>query len=133
MNRPVFVEIIAYAPTAFYHCLHCEVAFREMGKSDHVQKEQLSNSLPADLMDDYVAVSDWVRQMLSVHDDKIAIKVIDAASIEGVLQSVRYGTRHFPAVIVNHKGRFQGQTALDMAAGAIDQLLYEPARAATFA
>jgi hypothetical protein len=33
MERPLLVEIIAYAPTAFYHCTHCEVAWREMGNN----------------------------------------------------------------------------------------------------
>jgi hypothetical protein len=61
MEEPLLVEIIAYAPTAFYHCTHCEVAWREMGTGNRIDEEQVESSLPADM-----------------------VKVIDAASIEGV-------------------------------------------------
>ncbi len=46
MSKPLLVEIIAYAPTAFYHCTHCEIAWREIGMSNQAHKEQLQNSLP---------------------------------------------------------------------------------------
>ena len=49
MKAPLLVEIVAYAPTAFYHCTHCEVAWREMGVSNRIHEEQTLNSLPADL------------------------------------------------------------------------------------
>lgn len=126
MRDPMRVEVIAYAPTAFYHCMHCEVAFREMGKSDKVQNEQLSSSLPADLLNDYLAVSDWVRDLFRVHRTRVVVKVIDAASVEGVFRSLRYGTRRFPAVIVDGKARFHGTDAFPRAANEIDRLLGAP-------
>ncbi|MFH1186398.1 MAG: hypothetical protein V1755_15420 [Chloroflexota bacterium] len=131
MQQPILVEIIAFAPTAFYHCTHCEVAFREMGKSDRVQMEQWSNSLPADLMEEYLALSDWVRSMFQLHCDRIAIKMVDAASIEGVFMSLRYRTRRFPAVIVDQRGRFAGRDALTRAADEIGRRLNAPAFAAS--
>ena len=123
MDVPLKVEILAYAPTAFYHCTHCEVAFREMGKSDNVQNEQLSSSLPADLMNDYLAVSNWVHGMFRDHADRLLIQVIDAASVEGVFKAVRYGARHFPAVIVDKRNRFIGKDSLSRAAEEIARLL----------
>jgi hypothetical protein len=123
MDIPLKVEILAYAPTAFYHCTHCEVAFRETGKSDQVQNEQLSSSLPADLKDDYLAVSNWVRGMFRDHADRLLIQVIDAASVEGVFKSVRYGARQFPAVIVDKRNRFIGKDSLARAAEEIARLL----------
>jgi len=126
MRDPMLVEVIAYAPTAFYHCMHCEVAFREMGKSDKVQKEQLSSSLPADLMNDYLALSDWVRELFQVHNARVVVKVIDAASVEGVFHSLRYGMRHYPAVIVDGKARFHGTNAFHRAAHEIERLLRSP-------
>ena len=126
MDKPLLVEIITYAPTAFYHCMHCEVAFREMGKSEAVQKEQLSSSLPSDLMDEYRLLSDWVLDMFSTHGDRLVIKVIDAASVEGVIRSLRHGTRRFPAVIIDQRGRFAGRGALALAADEIERRLKEP-------
>jgi hypothetical protein len=49
--------------------------------------------------------------------------VIDAASIEGVMKSLRYKTRRFPAVIVDHRARFSGKGSLESAAEEIDRLL----------
>jgi hypothetical protein len=126
VNKPLLVEILAYAPTAFYHCMHCEVAFREMGKSDAVQKEQLSSSLPSDLMDEYRVLSDWVREMFRHHRDRLVINVIDAASVEGVIRSLRYGAHRFPAVIIAKRGRFAGEDALALAADEIQRRLDDP-------
>jgi len=123
MDEPLLVEIIAYAPTAFYHCTHCEVAWREIGKSNRVHEEQLESSLPEDLQREYLAVSDWVKELFRVHCDQLVIKVIDAASVEGVFKSLRYKARRYPAVIVNSKSRFIGENSLQSATNEIDRLL----------
>ncbi len=108
MSEPVLVEVIAYAPTAFYHCQHCEVAWREIGVSNHFHDEQVESSLPADLAEDYQTISDWVRELFRQYCDQVVVKVIDATSIEGVWKSLRYNVHRYPAVIVNHKARFTG-------------------------
>lgn len=123
MDEPLLVEIIAYAPTAFYHCTHCEVAWREMGKSNRVHEEQLESSLPEDLQREYLAVSDWVKEMFRIHCDQLVVKVIDAASIEGVFKSLRYNARRYPAVIVNRDARFTGANSLQSATDEIGRLL----------
>jgi len=112
MSKPLLVEIIAFAPTAYYHCTHCEVAWREMGATNRIHEEQMSSSLPEDLIKEYQVVSDWVREMFRVHCDGIALKVIDAASIEGFYKSLKYKARRYPAVIVNGKSRFIGSQML---------------------
>lgn len=112
MDKPLLVEIIAYAPTAYYHCTHCEVAWREMGATNRIHEEQMSSSLPEDLIKEYQIVSEWVRQMFQVHCDNILLKVIDAASIEGVFKSLKYNARQYPAVIVNGESRFVGSQML---------------------
>ena len=123
MENPLLVEVIAYAPTAFYHCTHCEIAWREMGKSNRAQEEQLETSLPEDLQREYLAVSDWVKEMFRVHRDRLMVKVIDAASVEGVIKSLRYKARRYPAVIVNQRSRHIGTGALATAANEIARLL----------
>src|SRR5512143_3233785 len=115
MDRPLMVEIIAYAPTAYYHCTHCEVAWREMGADNRIHEEQLESSLPDDLIKEYEAVSDWVREIFRVHCDRIVVRVIDAASIEGFYKSIRYRARRYPAVIVSGEARFLGSKMLPSA------------------
>ena len=105
--EPLRVEIVAYAPTAYYHCTHCEVVWKETGFSQGLHEEQVSNALPPDMLVDYQAVSDWVRYLFKVHCDRVLVKVIDAASVEGVWKSVRHGLGRYPAVIVGGR-RFSG-------------------------
>lgn len=98
--RALRVEVLAYAPTAFYHCQHCEVAFEEVGFGRRIHAEQLAHALPEDLLRDYRALSDWVRALTEYYCGRVVVKVIDAASVEGFWKSLRYGARRYPAVIV---------------------------------
>ncbi len=126
-GKPLLVEIIAYAPTAYYHCTHCEVAWREMGADNRIHEEQMESSLPEDLMREYQTVSDWVRELFRVHCDAVILKVIDAAPIEGVYKSLRYNARSYPAVIVNGRSRFIGTQMLSAASEEIaHQLASQP-------
>lgn len=106
--KPLLVEVIAYAPTAFFHCQHCEVTFHEMGIGQRVQEEQVAVALPEDLRQDYQNVSDWVRYVVNKYCGQVVVKVIDAASIEGFWKSLRYGARKYPAVIVDGKDKLSG-------------------------
>lgn len=119
-TQPLLVEVIAYAPTAFYHCAHCEVAFREIGVSNNFHLEQVESSLPPDLAQDYQALSDWVHELFCLYCDQVVVKVIDAASLEGFFKTIRYGLRRYPAVIVGKKRNFTG--------GAFQQASQEIAR-----
>lgn len=123
MEKPLSVEIIAYAPTAFYHCTHCEVAWREMGTTNRIHEEQMESSLPEDLIKEYQAVSDWVQEIFRLHCDQIVVKVIDAASVEGFYKSLRYNARRYPAIIVDGKARFIGSNSLRPASNEINRLL----------
>lgn len=130
MSEPLLVEIIAYAPTAYYHCTHCEVAWREMGTTNRIHEEQLQSSLPEELTQEYKQVSDWVQEMFRLHCDQIAVKVIDVASIEGVYKSLKYKARRYPAIIVNRRARFLGSDTLTAASEEIaHQLAGQPAGA----
>ncbi len=99
-HTPLVIEIVAYAPTAYYHCTHCEVIWKGSGFSEGLHEEQVRSALPPDLLQDYQAVSDWVRRLLRLHCDGLIVKVIDAASVEGMWKTLRHGLSRYPAVIV---------------------------------
>lgn len=99
--EPLTVEVIAYAPTAFYHCTHCEVVWKEVGMGDPVHREQVRSALPEDLQDDYQALSAWAQQLADRACGRVAVKVVDAASVEGFIKSLRYRVRRYPTVIVH--------------------------------
>ena len=106
--RPVEVEIVTYAPTVFYHCQHCEIAFGRTSIGESVHKEQAREALPDDLREQFQDVSNWVHDLAERFGDRIRVKVVDAASIEGVLKSLRYRVRKYPAVIVARKEKQVG-------------------------
>jgi hypothetical protein len=97
----VTVQIITYAPTVFSHCQHCEIAFGEVGLGERIRREEAASALPPDLALDFARLSDWVRGIVDRHGPRIHVEVIDAASIEGMLASVRRRLWRHPAVVVD--------------------------------
>jgi hypothetical protein len=106
--RPVRVEVVTYTPTFFFHCQHCELTFQEMGVGAAVHREQARQALPDDLTQEFQALSLWAHDLVERFGPSLRLRVIDAASIEGVLKSLRHGIRRYPAVIVEGRDKFVG-------------------------
>jgi len=102
------VEILAYAPTEFYHCQHCEIVWGHLGLGDRLHAEERKSALPADLQAEYAAISDWALQAFDRYGNRLTVKVIDAASIEGLFKAVRHRTRRFPSFIIDGRERIVG-------------------------
>ncbi len=94
-------EIVTYAPTAYFHCLHCEVVWQQTGFGHDVHREQAASALPADMLHEYQQVSDWVRHLKDAFGDRVSVRVIDAASFDGLWKSLRHRVRRYPAVILD--------------------------------
>jgi hypothetical protein len=97
--------------------MHCELIWRESGARTRDRREQLDTSLPEDLQGQYQQLSDWVRGMVDAHGPRLRFRIVDAASVEGCIKSLRYGVRRYPAVIVDGKEKsigapFEHATAL---------------------
>ncbi len=107
-TKPIAVEVLAYAPFLFFHCMHCELVWQQAGLGARVRREQLQCSTPEKLKQQYQGVSDWVHQMMAAHEGRIRFRVVDAASIEGWYKSLRYRVRKYPAVIVEGKEMVMG-------------------------
>jgi len=120
-EKPVKVELIAYAPVAFFHCKHCELVWDQAGAAKNIHAEQLASSLPEDLKQEYQRLSDWVREMVEAFGERITFRVIDAASLEGWWKSLRYRVRKYPAVIVDGEEKIIGSGRLEQATAAIRQ------------
>jgi hypothetical protein len=107
-SAPAQVEILAYAPTEFYHCQHCEVVWDQIGLGHPIHAEQRSSGLPSDLDAAYTAVADWAQEAASRYGERLSIKLIDPASLEGVFKTLRYHVRRFPAFVLNGRDRITG-------------------------
>lgn len=102
------LEILAYAPTEFYHCQHCEVVWDSIGFGKRIRAEQRSQALPSDLAAEYTAIADWVGEAHARYGDRLEVNVVDVASVEGVVKSIRHRTRRFPAFVLDGSERIIG-------------------------
>lgn len=99
--KPVRLEVLAYAPTEFFHCQHCEVVWDHIGLGRRIRDEQRSAGLlPVDLQAEYEAIGDWIFDACRRYGDRLQVRLVDVASIEGVLRAARHRVRRFPAFVV---------------------------------
>ncbi len=112
--RPVRIEVITYTPTFFYHCQHCELAFREMGVGQAVHRDQSRDALPEDLTREFAAVSGWLHELLQRFGSRIRVKLVDAASLEGFWKSLRHGIKSYPAILIDGAEKHAGIDLLSL-------------------
>ncbi len=101
MPMPLSIQVLAHAPTAFFQCRNCEVPLTHTGVGRAVRREQLDAGLPAEMLEEYAQVSEWARQLAAECGDRIALEVIDVASVRGFWKALRHRARRYPAVIVD--------------------------------
>lgn len=126
--KPLSVEVIAYAPTAFYHCQACELVWQQTGVCKDAHAEQVNSALPPDLMNDYRQLSDWIISLVAKHGAQLIVHVIDAASFEGFWRSLRYGVRRYPAVVIDGAEKLS-PASFAAASAAVDKHLAQRAPA----
>ena len=63
---------------------------------------------PSDLKEEYLKLSDWIRELIRIYEDRLLIKLIDAQSILGFYNSLRHWVRKSPAFIVEGKETYTG-------------------------
>jgi len=108
--KPLAVDVITYAPTEYFQCNRCEVVFREtdFAGARKFRREARESSLPPELMRDYQALRDWVFDADERYGGRVVFRVVDAASIQGFLKSLRYGVRGYPAVVISRSAKYVG-------------------------
>jgi hypothetical protein len=111
----VDVQVITYAPTAFYHCQHCEIAFGQVGLGQSIHREQAQKALPADLLEDFARLSRRLHDLKERFGDRVRVRVVDAASLEGFFKSLRFRIRRYPALVVDGVRRDPGDGYGDLA------------------
>ncbi len=99
-----------------------------VGLGQAVHREQRAAAFPPDLQAEYAALADWVQRTVARHGARVRVRVVDAASLEGVYKSLRYRARRYPAFIVAGVVR---QGAPDFAA--LDRLVAERLAAGAYA
>ena len=70
---------------------------------------QVLNDYPEDLKEDYLFLSNWIRELSQKYRENILIKVIDVQSLQGVLKSIRHGIFRYPTFIIDKKKKYTGK------------------------
>jgi len=79
------------------------VGLREKGDSRDL------NEYPEELKEEYLFLSNWIKELAQKYRERILIKIIDVQSLQGVLKSIRYWVHRYPTFIINKKKRYTGK------------------------
>ena len=67
------------------------------------------NEYPEDLKEEYLFLSNWIRELAQKYRQQILIRVIDIQSLLGIYKSIRHRVHQYPTFIVNKKGKYTGK------------------------
>jgi hypothetical protein len=83
--RPILLEIVSKVLTTFNQCRHCEILFDEAEAGlDRKFHQKEINEYPSDLKEEYIKLSDWIRELRHLYKHRLLIKLIDIQSPLGI-------------------------------------------------
>jgi hypothetical protein len=105
--RPILLEIVSKVLTTFDHCRHCEIFFDQAGLNKKFHQNEM-NEYPSDLKEEYVKLSDWIRELRRLYKHRLLIKLIDIQSPLGIYKALRHRIRTYPTFIIEGKETYTG-------------------------
>jgi len=105
---PVLLEVLAFIPTDFFHCSHCERLFDAAGMSVH---EGIQESYPPDILEDTSRLAAWLQDLSTTYEEQLHIQVFDPQSLQGFFKSLRYWVRQYPTFIIDRQTKYTGWEA----------------------
>jgi hypothetical protein len=105
--KPIQLEIVTKVVTFFDHCRRCQVLFDQAGLDKKIHQKEMEE-YPPDLKEEYLKLSDWVRELTQLYKHRLLIKLIDVQSPLGIYKSLRHRIRTYPTFIVEGKETYTG-------------------------
>ena len=105
--KPIQLEIVTKVVTFFDHCRRCQVLFDQAGLDKKIHQKEMEE-YPPDLKEEYLKLSDWVRELTRLYKHRLLIKLIDVQSPLGIYKSLRHRIRTYPTFIVEGKETYTG-------------------------
>ncbi|MGA2465104.1 MAG: hypothetical protein ABSH06_12230 [Thermodesulfobacteriota bacterium] len=105
--RPILLEIVSKVLTTFDHCRHCEIFFDQAGLNKKFNQNEM-DEYPSDLKEEYVKLSDWIRELRRLYKHRLLIKFIDIQSPLGIYKTLRHRIRTYPTFIIEGKETYAG-------------------------
>ena len=112
----VRLEVIAHTFQGMGICTACELVMAD-ARLGQRPTERALDEYPSEWQEEWQRLTEWVYDLAGRYGDRIAIKVIDPQSLEGLYKSLRYRVRRYPMWVVDGKTRVVGwdREALDAA------------------
>ena len=105
--KPIQLEIVTKVVTFFDHCRSCQILFNQSGLDEKIHQKEMEE-YPPDLKEEYLKLSDWIRELTRLYKHRLLIRVIDVQSPLGFYKSLRHRIRTYPAFIVEGKETYTG-------------------------
>jgi len=105
--KPILLEIVARVLTTYDHCRHCELFFGQAGLDKKFHQKEV-NEFPPDLREEFVKLSEWMKELTRLYKHRLFIKLIDVQSFLGIYKSLRHGIRRYPTFIIEGKEVYSG-------------------------
>ncbi len=78
-----------------------------LGIGNRVHNQEI-NEYPDELREEYLRLSDWVRETYDTYGRKVWIRVIDPQSLVGMWKHIRYGVRRYPTFVLDGEHIYRG-------------------------
>ena len=105
--KPIQLEIVTKLITTFEHCRSCDLLFNKAGLDQKFHQSDVEG-FPPDMKEEFMKLSDWIRELSRLYKHRLLIKLIDVQSPLGIYKSLRYRIRTYPTFIVEGKETYAG-------------------------
>lgn len=105
--KPIRLEIVTKVVTFFDHCRRCQVLFDQAGLNKKIHQKEMEE-YPPDLKEEYMKLSEWIRELSRLYKHRLLIRLIDVQSPFGIYKSLRHRIRTYPGFIVEGKETYIG-------------------------
>jgi hypothetical protein len=103
----LLLEVVTPTPTEFYHCLHCEQIFGQADIGRKVRAEELAR-YPAEIREDAARLQALLEEIFDRYQSQVHVRIIDPATPEGLLISVRHWVRRYPTFLIDRSRKVVG-------------------------
>ena len=116
MSKQIKLEILSLLPITYKQWPSCEEFFDQSGIGQQVHN-QILGEYPQDLLKEHQQLSALVVELINRFSDELSIHVIDPQSLPGILKSLKFRVRKYPAFIIDDQELIVGwdRAALDLA------------------
>jgi hypothetical protein len=107
MMKQITLEVVSNVLTSYGTCGRCDLIFRESGVGEKVNREDIAE-YPSDLKEEFVKLSDLVRELSRLYEHRLRIRFIDAKSLLGIYKALVHRFRTYPTFIIEKKDVYTG-------------------------